>query len=92
MLFSSSNRESHFQYLVLNSRYKDGTMSFPASFSNIGDRLSGPEGLFDFSSMTFLHILWGEISIWISIGGDVLPNISMIYDLIQEEIFFSTGQ
>ena len=81
MLFSSWNRETHFQYLVLNSPYKDVTMSSPASFSNIGDRLSGPEDLFDFSSLTFLHILWGEISIWFSIGGEVLPNISIIYDL-----------
>ena len=67
----------YFQYLVLNSQCKDGTMSFPASFSNVGDSLSVPEDLFDFSSLTFLHILWGEISIWVSSGGDVLPK----YDL-----------
>ena len=33
----------------------DGTMSSPTSFSNLGDKLSGPEDLFDFSSLTVLH-------------------------------------
>ena len=38
-------------------------MSSPASFSDLSDKVSGPEDLFDFRSLTFPHILCGEISI-----------------------------
>ena len=54
--------------LLLKNLYIDGTMSSPVSFSNLGDKLSGPE---DFRSLTFLHILCGEISISGSSVGDV---------------------
>ena len=63
--------------LELNSLYIDGTMSSPASFSNLDDKLSGPEELFYFSSLTFLHILYGEISIRDSSGGDVSLKVDL---------------
>ena len=42
--------------------------------NSLGDRLSGLEDLFDFSSLTFLHICWEQISIWVSSGSDILPK------------------
>ena len=49
-------------------------MSFPESFSNIGDRVSGPEDLFDFS------IFFEERSQFELVAA-VTYYLSMIYDL-----------